>query len=84
MHRMNHAQRQIDLRAQDPVVAPWIIRWLVSGPKPQPNAIFRRLILHSQTKSRTLVLAVAATTIEYSIAPFSSSMRTICATVERF
>ena len=68
MHRMNHAQRQIDLRAQDPVVAPWIIRWLVSGPKPQPNAIFRRLILHSQTKSRTLVLAVVATTIMTIIA----------------
>ena len=28
--------------------------------------------------------AVAATTMEYSIAPFSSSWRTICATVERF
>ena len=28
--------------------------------------------------------AVAATTMEYCIAPFSSSVRTSCATVERF
>lgn len=68
MHRMNHAQRQIDTRAQAPVVMPGIIRWLVSGPKPQPNAIFRRLLLHSQTKARTLVLAVVATTIMAIIA----------------
>ncbi len=68
MHRMNHAHRHIDIRAQDPVVASWIIKWLVSGPKPQPNAIFRRLILHSQTKGRTLVLAVVATTMMTIIA----------------
>ena len=29
-------------------------------------------------------LAVAATTMEYSSAPFSSSVRTNCATVDRF
>lgn len=63
MRRMTHAHPQIDTHAQDPIVASWMIRWLVSGPRPQPPAIFRRLLLHSQTKSRTLVLAVVSTTI---------------------
>ncbi|MCG6204101.1 GGDEF domain-containing protein [Rhodopseudomonas sp. HC1] len=68
MQRMNHANRQLDMRTQDSIVAPWIISWLITGPKPQPSAIFRRLLLHSQTKNRTLVLAVAATTIMTIIA----------------
>ncbi len=63
MRRMTNAHPQIDTHAPDPIVTSWAIKWLVSGPHPQPPAIFRRLLLQSQTKSRTLFLAVVATTI---------------------
>lgn len=35
--------------------------WLISGPRPQPQAIVSRLVMHSQTKKRTLVLAIVST-----------------------
>ncbi|WP_322517352.1 GGDEF domain-containing protein [Rhodopseudomonas palustris] len=46
-----------------PIVAPRLIKWLVNGPRPQPDAILRRLLLHSQTKTRTLFLATLSTTL---------------------
>jgi diguanylate cyclase (GGDEF)-like protein len=38
-----------------------LANWLTSGPKPQPRSIVRKLVLHSQTKKRTLVLAIFST-----------------------
>lgn len=40
-----------------------IITWLISGPQPQPASIVRKLLLHTQTRKRTLVLAIFSTTL---------------------
>lgn len=40
-----------------------IINWLISGPQPQPASIVRKLLLHTQTKKLTLVLAILSTTM---------------------
>jgi diguanylate cyclase (GGDEF)-like protein len=47
--------------------AAWLANWLTNGPQPQPPAIVRRLVLHSQTKKRTLILAVFATLLMIGI-----------------
>ncbi|MGP9811082.1 diguanylate cyclase domain-containing protein [Rhodopseudomonas sp. NSM] len=39
------------------------IAWLVNGPRCQPQPITRRLLLHSQTKARSLVLAILSTVL---------------------
>lgn len=64
MRRMIEPRLQIDgMRGQDAIVAPPLIKWLVSGPRPQPDAILRRLLLHSQTKTHTLFLANFSTVL---------------------
>lgn len=49
----------------------WSVRmmdWLISGPQPQPAPIVRRLLLHTQTKKRTLLLAILSTTLMTAVA----------------
>jgi diguanylate cyclase (GGDEF)-like protein len=46
-----------------PIVEARLIRWLINGPRPQPDAILRRLLLQSQTKTRTLLMATLSTTM---------------------
>jgi diguanylate cyclase (GGDEF)-like protein len=45
----------------------WPVEWLTSGPRPQPRQIVRTLVLHSQTKKRTLILAVISTLLMIGI-----------------
>ncbi|MBI5132097.1 MAG: GGDEF domain-containing protein [Rhodopseudomonas palustris] len=47
----------------DPIVETRLIRWLINGPRPQPDVILRRLLLQSQTKTRTLLMAMLSTTM---------------------
>ena len=49
-----------------------VVDWLTSGPRPQPEAILRRLVLHSQTKRGTLVLAIASTLLMVSTTAVST------------
>nr|WP_198135105.1 GGDEF domain-containing protein [Rhodopseudomonas palustris] len=49
--------------AGGPIVETRLIRWLINGPRPQPDAILRRLLLQSQTKTRTLLMAMLSTTM---------------------
>lgn len=61
---MNETMPQIDgTPKRDAIVAPRVIKWLVSGPRPQPDVILRRLLLHSQAKTRTLFMANMSTTV---------------------
>lgn len=61
---MTDAKPMIDTTPVQPaIVAPRLIKWLVSGPTPQPDAILRRLVLHSQAKPRTLLMANISTTL---------------------
>jgi len=39
----------------------WLVDWLTNGPQPQLPQNRRTLVLHSQTKKRTLILAVIST-----------------------
>jgi diguanylate cyclase (GGDEF)-like protein len=45
-----------------------LVDWLISGPRPQPAPIVRRLLLHTQTKKRTLILAILSTTLMTAVA----------------
>ncbi|WP_051048828.1 GGDEF domain-containing protein [Rhodopseudomonas sp. B29] len=66
---MTDTQMPIDgTPVQPAIVAPRLIKWLVSGPTPQPDAILRRLVLHSQAKPRTLLMANISTTLMTMIA----------------
>jgi len=69
MNRINRAElRDGNIPPREAIVAPRLIKWLVSGPRPQPDVILRRMLLHSQTKTRTLFLANLSTSILTMIA----------------
>jgi len=67
MHRMNESKMPLDMMPlqdpHDPIVETHLIRWLINGPRPQPDVILRRLLLQSQTKTRTLLMAMLSTTM---------------------
>jgi hypothetical protein len=44
-----------------------LANWLTNGPKPQSRSIVRKLVLHSQTKKRTLILAIVSTLLMVGI-----------------
>jgi diguanylate cyclase (GGDEF)-like protein len=69
---MHSSPRQSIIRADGTIshsvgwaanVSSKFIDWLISGPQPQPAAIVRKLLLHTQTKKRTLILAILSTTL---------------------